>query len=781
MYLLIHPDWLKGSAGFDENGNELGGWTGAEPEDTERWYKHRLKNLNIIEIRGENLPEDLNLSDQEEDVDTQNATVPGKSKFACSACGRQKDILDSVRPTGHTAPVAAYTLQCHCPQCYEEGYNYGGRYFKAPDDFDIEKLVKSEYHWQERKDTDLSDYWPKEPCWDAYMMRANGGVNDGWGYTHWWKMFNPRQLLVHTQLLQNIITMNGQWAIDVKEQVLGVFQQYLRNQNMFCFWDYDYDKLVPMLSNANFHPKSRVVENTIFHSIGRGNLYSCEEVSLNGILWQNNSWEIAINPESGGSKSIRFELGDSVVPGSEITCGSSTDLLEIEPESLDLVITDPPFGNNVFYADLADFFYVWLRQPLLKLYEGMAEKAYFEPERTPHSTEAVDNKVEHPDDREDYEQQVYVNDKQIEVIRELSGDNSIDVGDPNPLYRREPAPEFYKNTLTACWSEACRVLKPGSMMAFTFHHSADDPWIDVLEALFNSGFLLIATYPVRSDETKGETAAFGSKRIEYDIIHVCRKRIEEPQPVSWAKMRRWVRDEGARLKDMLETSHGTEVPESDLRVIMIGKSLEFYSRHYGKVFTGDGELLSVRDALLGIDQLIDDLFAGEAEEGTRPPSEAEPASRLFLRIFTGKHSISRDELHKTLRGTGLGQLDLEARGWIRATGTTINAVPIEERFEFYTARGRNRKVIKTDLDQAVFLTGACMRDTGVNVKDELDRQTFNIKRSVDAILKWFSEKHRNSEVRQAAVLELRLVSDWRAKPKAADYQPTLFDMLDSEG
>lgn len=400
--------------------------------------------------------------------------------------------------------------------------------------------------------------------------------------------------------------------------------------------------------------------------------------------------------------------------------------------------------------------------------------------RTPHSTEAIENSAEHSDDREEYEKQVYVTDKQIKAIREWSWNNSIEVGDPNPLYRREPAPEFYKNTLTACWSEACRVLKPGGMMAFTFHHSDDDPWIDVLEALFNSGFLLIATYPVRSEETKGENASFGSKKIEYDIIHVCRKRIEEPQPVSWAKMRRWVREEGARLKDMLETSHGEEVPESDLRVIMIGKCLEFYSRHYGKVFTGDGELLCVRDALLGIDQLIDDLFTGEAEEGTRPPSEAEPASRLFLRIFTGKNSIRRDELHKTLRGTGLGQLDLEARGWIRATGTTINAVPIEERFEFFTARGRNRKVIKTDLDQAYFLTGACMKGTGVNVKDELDRQTFNIKRSVDAILKWFSEKHRNGEVRQAAALALRLVADWRAKPKAADYQPSLFDLLDSE-
>ena len=62
----------------------------------------------------------------------------------------------------------------------------------------------------------------------------------------------------------------------------------------------------------------------------------------------------------------------------------------------DLVITDPPFGNNLFYADLADFFYVWLRKTLPKWYAGLPEEAYFEPEQTPHSMEAVDNTVEHP-------------------------------------------------------------------------------------------------------------------------------------------------------------------------------------------------------------------------------------------------------------------------------------------------------------------------------------------------------------------------------------------------
>src|SRR5205085_12570476 len=101
----------------------------------------------------------------------------------------------------------------------------------------------------------------------------------------------------------------------------------------------------------------------------------------------------------------------------------------------------------------------------------------------------------------------------------------------------------YKRLMTETWSESKRILKPTGLLTFTFHHSEDEPWVRVLESLLDAGFYLEATYPIRSDETKGEGAkpgTFGSQTIEYDIIHVCRIRTGEPKPVSWARMRRQV-------------------------------------------------------------------------------------------------------------------------------------------------------------------------------------------------------------------------------------------------
>lgn len=798
MYLLIKPEWLQGNLGI-QDGKVLGGYAGADAESTVNWYEKRLKTVELLEVRGriklaeeeaaawdedeESLAKTEELSGKEGDaadrkkyglpreillkdgtcIQTRQGTISALSEFRCQSCGRASDIAAAERGAAHHSPMAPYALQCHCFQCEAEGYSYGGRYFKAPDIFDLSRLVQAEKEWAERCHNDLEEWWPKSVLPFAMETHLQKGNLTTRGYTHWWKMFNPRQLLVHTQLLRVIANVSNEssWPLDVREQALGAFQQYLRNQNMFVFWNLQRDTPEPMFSNANYHPKQQVIENCVFGKLGRGNWKASADKVVEGISWLQEPWELFTDGTSGITRSTKAEPQDPLIAGSAIYCQPSTDLSALDSNQFDLFITDPPFGNNLFYADLADFFYVWLRIPLLHWYQGLPEQAYFEPEFTPKALEAIKNPAEHPDDREDWEKERKIRQAHLEVIQSYANDTTLKLGDPNPLYRAEPAEDFYQQTLSACWAEAGRLLKPSGLMAFTFHHHEDQAWINVLEALFDASYVLVATYPIRSDETKGSAAnaAFGSKKIEYDILHVCRKQLDNPQPVSWAKMRRWVKEEVGRLKELLEHSHGKDLPEADLRVIMRGKALEFYSRHYGQVYTGEGQILSVREALLGINLILDDL--AEETSQVRPPEAAEPPTRLFLRIFTDRTSIPRDELHKTLRGTGISQGDLEDRGWIRANGTTIQIVPIEDRFQFFTTPGRNRKVVKTDLDQAYFLIGAVMKGSGIKIDDELNRKTFSLKNSTDALLQWYAERGTKQVTREAAQRALNLVSNWR--------------------
>src|SRR5690606_20477268 len=100
--------------------------------------------------------------------------------------------------------------------------------------------------------------------------------------------------------------------------------------------------------------------------------------------------DAALAAEFSG-KSEKVFPGDPVNE-SEVFCGSSTELSQLVDGSIDLVITDPPFGGLLHYSELADFFYVWLRLALKDKYPD-----YFSAEYTPKSLEAVANKAREPE------------------------------------------------------------------------------------------------------------------------------------------------------------------------------------------------------------------------------------------------------------------------------------------------------------------------------------------------------------------------------------------------
>ncbi len=423
MYLLIHPEWLKGASGFN-NDKELGGWAGASAKETAPWHERRMENLALLEVRGQSLPGEVHLKGGEIFNNTQG-TVFKDAHFTCGHCGRENKTLHAVKTTGHTAPVAAYALQCHCPICASQGYNYGGRYFKALDIDDIKLLNTSESEWERRSITDLKGYWPEQKIQYSHMTHERNPLPDH-GYTHWWMLFNSRQLFVHARLLKAITeATENSWLLDIKEQALGTFQQYLRNQNMFCFYQHLRDHIIPHMSNANFNPKAQPCENNVFHASGQGNWASSKDKVIEGLRWAREPWEGIVLPEGSKSKSIRQKIDGQLIPGVDLYCGSASDLSLLGRQAHDLIITDPPFGNNLFYADLADFFYVWLRIPLQKWYAELPEQQYFLPDRTSHSIEAIDNSVEHPDVREEYEKAQFITMKHLKQIRDIAGDYAL--------------------------------------------------------------------------------------------------------------------------------------------------------------------------------------------------------------------------------------------------------------------------------------------------------------------------------------------------------------------
>ncbi|MES9927688.1 MAG: hypothetical protein ABW158_06190 [Candidatus Thiodiazotropha sp. 6PDIVS] len=733
LTLLVHPKWLKGSPGADEIG-PLGGTATSDIEATKRWNELRASTLRLLEVRGK-LPDEVTCLETGKTFSTSEGTIPKKSTFTCqeNTCGRQQDVLDSIKTTATTGPMSAYAMQCYSPKRSNTSAPYNGRYFAPVTKNDVKRQNATLREWSSRKDLDLKGYWPESELPYGFMTHHLQGGVPNHGFSHWSKMFNSLQLLTHALLLKAIDTAYG-FSDTTKEVILGSFQQYLRNQNMFCFWDRGYDKLVPMMSNNNYHPKSNIVENSVFSNLGRGNWASCRDNTLKGLRWCKQPWETVSNemlatvsPDLAkltSGKSEKAAPGDPVLPGTLVTCGSSTELTQYQEQTFDLVITDPPFGGLLHYAELADFFYVWLRLVLKDKYPD-----YFTSEYTPKTLEAVSNRSRHPDDPD----------------------------------------AFYKRLLTECWREAHRLLKPGGLLSFTFHHSEDEPWLDVLESLFDAGYYLEATYPIRSDETKGK-GEFGSKTIEYDIIHVCRKRTEHPQRISWARLRRQILADVRQLQGILEHHQNQGLPKADIQVIKRGKALEYFSRHYGQVYVEQGREFTVKEALVGINQLLED--QAESESGGTPVN-CEPISRQFLRIFAKTMEVPRDQMQKYLRGTGIGPSDFINRGWTDEKRKIFHWL---SPLDFAQERSAKFHSMHRDLDQAMVLVGACYTESGINVKNLLNSE-FKPHPALGDLLSWLVTNGGSSEMRTAGMTARQLYNSWAADhQQVVQQQFALFDL-----
>lgn len=738
LSVLIHPAWLKGEAATDEQGQEYGGRADDPVEATARWNEVRAESCQLIEVRG-SVPPVVTLPDGTLiRPGKDGGNVDGKSRFTCQhpTCGRDQDVLESVRTTGTTAPFAAYAHQVFCPDCQEAGDPTGGRFYSPVTD--ARSLSVAYAEWMDRREGDLSGYWPT--CELSEGWKTHGWAVPEHGYTHYHRMFFARQILTHS-LLFRALARCEHYSAAAREHVLGAIAQFLRYSSAFTIWHSQNNQISAFLSNNNFQMKNTVVETTAYAPVGDGSFRSAAAKVIDAIDYSSNPWDLVRKEallRSGRAdvaalipgRTTKAFPGDKLRGFNALSCTSSTAIETIDDATVDLVITDPPFGEIMQYAELSDFFYVWLKLALQSDYPE-----HFSTDYTPKALEAVSNP-----------------------------------------YRQEQPEEFYCSVLGACWREAARILKPGGLLAFTFHHDKDGPWVSVLQSLFQAGLYLVAAYPIRGDASKGEEkVAFGAEKVEFDIIHVCRKRHDEPRSISWAKLRRQVLQDVRDIQNLLEHHQEEGLPEADLQVIRRGKALEYFSRHYGKVYKDPDTPMTVLEALLGINQLLDEEAGGIKEP---PPHNAEPFTRMLLRLFDGKAELPRDQIQKFLRGTGSAPSDFEGRGWITEKKKVFHLVPPLELARQWT--GKQRRGMTSDYDQAMFFIGACFENSGINASDTLNNPNFRPHPALGAILAWFKTHGADSPTRNAATIASQLYKGWEAKNQPKAKELTLFDDLGEE-
>ena len=148
-------------------------------------------------------------------------------------------------------------------------------------------------------------------------------------------------------------------------------------------------------------------------------------------------------------------------------------------------------------------------------------------------------------------------------------------------------------------------MKKDGTLAFTYHHSDQESWGELLESLCKNKFEVTATYPINSDMRKfirGESVAF-------DITIVARP-TDNRQPISWDSLRRRIVRTARETRETLEENR--ELAGGDIGVIEMGKCFQEYSKHHGEVHRA-GELMSAKDVVDEIYGIIQDNDRGEQD------------------------------------------------------------------------------------------------------------------------------------------------------------------------
>ena len=244
------------------------------------------------------------------------------------------------------------------------------------------------------------------------------------------------------------------------------------------------------------------------------------------------------------------------------------------PESL--VVTDPPYYDNIGYADLSDFFYVWLRRSLGKLYPDL-----FSTLLTPKAQELVATPYRFGGDRQ-------------------AAERHFEEGLAKAFTRlRAQASPNYPMAVYYAFKQAEEGGTGDGSVAL-----ASTGWQTMLEAMLGAGFQGVGTWPIRT-ERSARPVSIGTNALASSVVLACRPRSED-SPI--ATLREFTAALKSELPDALQHLIGGHIAPVDLTQASIGPGMAVFSR-YGRVLEPNGEPMTVRRALELINQAVEEYFA----------------------------------------------------------------------------------------------------------------------------------------------------------------------------
>ena len=499
--------------------------------------------------------------------------------YKCSTCGLAQNPqvgpakgANAVCPDcGHSFPIAK-TVQKHKEPPAHRLYAKmvirpnGSKEYLPIDDYDLHLYQEASQTLKKRK-----------KAYPVVSIEAGYNTNQvlNYSYQYWHQMFNDRQLLCLSLLADRIRKIPDRGLRDL---FTCLFSGTLEFNNMFASFKGEGTGAVRhMFSHHILKPERTPLEANVWGTPKSSGAFSTlfESRLIRALDYCENPFEIS--PASNNGKTVGEKVyGLSSLLGTDIvetfdefqggkdlylSCGDSAKT-DLPTESVDAIVTDPPFFDNVHYSQLADFFYVWQRHVL--------------------GTNGNHN------------------------AKSTRSEEEVQQSDPT----------IFTERLHGVWNECNRVLRREGLLIFTYHHSRNEGWRSVLEAIVKAGFAVVATHPIKAEMSVAKPKLQAKEPIDLDIIIVCRKRENTLTEASDSK--RIIRNATQEATEQIARFNGSgrSLSRNDVYVIFISQVIKRLS---WQPFLH--ESLSFLDSShTSIERAISDLH-GSQRITERPPSK----------------------------------------------------------------------------------------------------------------------------------------------------------------
>lgn len=411
--------------------------------------------------------------------------------------------------------------------------------------------------------------------------RLTGGTCVPYGLKEWGDLFTPRQLATLTtfsDLVQDAIARCRQDALaaGMADKGLGLdagglgatgyaqsigtylalaISRFSDRNNALCTWDSG-----PIGTKSSTGGSARTASLR--------NLFARQAIPM--------AWDYGeANPfsESGGGFNSAFEWIEPAIkaltgsaPGNAVSADAQTQSVSARK----VVSTDPPYYDNIGYADLSDFFYVWLRKSLKPIFPGL------------YATLAVPK------------------------AEEL-------VATPYRHGSKDKAEKFFLDGMTQAMHNLAEKAHPAFPVTIYYAFKQSDTkgqsgtsntgWDTFLQAVLDAGFAITGTWPMRT-ELSNRMIGSGTNALASSIVLVCRQRAKDAPTIG---RRAFIRELNAALPDALDemTRGGVNSPVApvDLSQAIIGPGMAIFSQ-YSAVLEADGSQMSVKTALQLINRFL---------------------------------------------------------------------------------------------------------------------------------------------------------------------------------